>query len=48
MRADKSVVIGINLRTAGISRRGEGGWDVDGWAFMVARRAFLVPVHVGG
>src|SRR5438045_1177052 len=28
--------IRINVRTAGISRRGEGGWDVDGWALVVA------------
>ena len=30
--ADTSAVIGINLRMAVASRRGEGGWDVDGWA----------------
>src|SRR5205823_3297862 len=25
---------------AGISRRGEGGWDGDGWALVVARRSW--------
>ena len=40
-RADQSAVKGINLRMAGILRRGEGGWDVDGRAFMVARVLFL-------
>jgi hypothetical protein len=34
-------LISIKLRMAGISRRGEGGWDLDGWALVVARRSPL-------
>src|SRR5437588_2720683 len=32
--ADKSAVMRIKLRMAGVSRRGEGGWDVDGRALV--------------
>src|SRR6266487_234232 len=38
--------IRINQRTAGISRRGEGGWDVDGWALVVARRSPLSRLDI--
>src|SRR5712692_9118933 len=38
-RADKSAIIRINLRMAVVSRRGEGGRDVDGWALVAARRS---------
>ena len=45
-RCDKLGPIRINLRTAGISRRGEGGWDVDGWALVVARRSPLPGLDI--
>src|SRR5437588_12932667 len=44
--ADLSARIRINLRTAGISRRGEGGWNVDGWALVVARRSPLPGLDI--
>ena len=45
-RADKSAIIRIKLRMAGVSRRGEGGWDVDGWALVVARRSPLPGLDI--
>src|SRR5438270_11318576 len=36
----------IKLRMAGVSRRGDGGWDVDGRALVVARRRPLLGLDV--
>src|SRR5437763_15143431 len=36
----------IKLRMAGVSRRGEGGWDVDGRALVAARRSPLLGLDV--